>query len=401
MGRLSAVHIAAVGIGGMIFNFIYWNFGFLRMGTTGLTAQAYGAKDHSKQANILVQAITVAAFLAILVLIFASPLMSASESLLNLQADQTAYVRSYFFIRIWDAPASMLLYSLLGWFFGMQNAIYPLVLTISINLINILLSYLLVTQYNMDIQGVAWGTVIAQYIGVLLAIIIIKMKYGHVLSYANSPLEQSIDQLKRYLTINRDIFFRTICLTLGFGIFYSQSALLGSDLLAANVVLLLFVNWMSYAIDGFAYATESLVGKYKGSNDNSSTKTAIKKSFFWAAGVAFLISIVYFLGGDYLTSVFTDQPDVIEKVNQYRFWVVLFPVLAFVCYVWDGVYIGLTATKTMRNAMLLAFFLYLPSLYLGSHYYSNHGIWAGLLLFMVYRGVIQSWFFYRKGLNMK
>lgn len=398
MGRLSAAHIAAVGIGGMIFNFIYWNFGFLRMGTTGLTAQAYGAKDRTRQANIIVQALTVAVVLAVLVVLFSTPLMYAAEYLLNLQSDQTDFVRSYFFIRIWDAPASMILYSLLGWLFGMQNAIYPLILTISINLINILISYVLVTQYQMDIQGVAWGTVIAQYFGVLLAIILIRLKYKEVLSLSQSPLNQSIDQLMQYLTVNRDIFLRTVCLTLGFGVFYSQSALLGSELLAANVVLLLFVNWMSYAIDGFAYSTESLVGKYRGQQNDKSTKEAIKKSFFWAAGVALLITSIYAIAGDYLTTIFTDQPNVIAQVGEFRIWIILFPILAFVCYIWDGVYIGLTATQSMRNAILLAFLLYLPSLYIGSAYFGNHGVWAGLLLFMIYRGLIQTWFFYRKGL---
>jgi MATE family multidrug resistance protein len=382
----------------MIFNIIYWNFGFLRMGTTGMTAQAYGADDAKQQATILFQALIVGLILAISVILLSTPLMYGAEYLLQLDSAQTPIVREYFFIRIWDAPASMMLYSLMGWLFGMQNAKYPLFLTIWINLCNVLISYVLVVHYGWEIAGVAWGTVIAQYSGVLVALIMLMFKYRHLLR-AISILQQFGD-LKKFLTINADIFIRTICLTLAFGIFYSQSSSLGSGVLAANVVLLLFVNWMSYAIDGFAYAAESLVGKYKGQSNDDSTLMAIELIFRWTAGAAILISIIYFLYADVLTAIFTDQRDVITEVHKYHMWVILFPILAFVCYIWDGVFIGLTAVHAMRNSMILAFMLYLPTLIIGGHYFGNHGLWAGLLLFMIYRGGVQSYFFWKQKLTI-
>ena len=399
MGRMSAIHIAAIGLGGMIFNFIYWNFGFLRMGTTGMTAQAFGENDTQKQVTILFQALLVGLLLAISIIVLASPIMYSSEYLLQLNNAQSLIVREYFFIRIWDAPASMMLYAMMGWFFGMQNATYPLILTIWINACNIIISYVLVVYYGWEIAGVAWGTVIAQYLGIAAAFLILTIKYNHV--FQDIAILHRLGDLKKFLTINADIFIRTICLTLAFGIFYSQSSGLGSEALAANVVLLLFVNWMSYAIDGFAYAAESLVGKFKGQSSDDSTIKVINLIFRWTAGAAFLITVVYFLFAQELTAIFTDQSDVIAEVNQYQIWVILFPVLAFVCYIWDGVFIGLTAVHAMRNSMIIAFLLYLPTLVIGGHYFGNHGLWAGLLLFMVYRGGAQTFLFWKKGLAIQ
>jgi len=367
MGRLSAAHIAAVGVGGMIFNFIYWNFGFLRMGTTGMTAQAYGAEDSAKQANIFIQSCLVGVSLSLLLVFFAEPLISASTYLMNIDGSHADLVISYFKIRIWDAPATMLFYSILGWFFGMQNAIFPLILTIFINVFNVVLSYILVTHYHMAIEGVAWGTVIAQYVGMLVALGMLYFRYRDTIVLGDGPFAQSISELKNYLTVNRDIFIRTLCLTLAFGVFYSQSAKLGDDILAANVVLLLFANWMSHAIDGFAYATESIVGKYVGIGDESRTRSAIRLLFRWAAGAAVLITILYWLAADQLTAIF----------------------------------IGLTAVKAMRNAMLAAFLLYLPALFLGSQYWGNHGIWLALTLLMIFRGGIQTWMYQRHRLQLQ
>ena len=399
MGRMSANHIAAIGVGGMIFNFIYWNFGFLRMGTTGMTAQAFGANDAKKQAAILFQALVVGLILAIGVVVLSNPLMNLASFLLQLDGTQTSIVQEYFFIRIWDAPASMMLYGIMGWFFGMQNAKYPLLLTLWINICNIIVSYMLVVYYDWEIAGVAWGTVAAQYSGVVVGLILLITKYRHL--FRDTSIFNRLGDLGKFLTINADIFVRTICLTLAFGIFYSQSSGLGSGVLAANVVLLLFVNWMSYAIDGFAYAAESLVGKYKGRSDDSSTIAAIKLIFKWTGGAALLISATYYMYADELTTIFTDQGEVIAEVLNYRIWVILFPVLAFVCYIWDGVFIGLTAVHAMRNSMIMAFVLYLPTLLLGGLYFGNNGLWAGLLLFMIYRGGLQTYLFWKHRLSIK
>ncbi|MBT8219866.1 MAG: MATE family efflux transporter [Bacteroidia bacterium] len=401
MGRLSPLHIAAVGVGGMIFNFIYWNFGFLRMGTTGITAQAFGAEDMNKQAATLFQAIIVALSLALLVFIFSVPLMNIGGNLLNLEGEQLVVVKEYFFIRIWDAPATLMLYALMGWLFGMQNAWYPMLVTIMINVCNIALSYTLVIHYQLEIEGVAWGTVIAQYMGLVLIITLILIRYPQARNGLSVVTDRFWKRIRMFLTVNTNIFIRTLCLTLAFGIFYSHSSSLGSLLLATNVILLLFVNWMSYAVDGFAYAAESIVGKYKGRNSDTGLNKSIRLSFIWGGGIALLIGLCYLVFGNVFLQIFTDSPEVIALANEYLIWVVLFPVLAFGCYIWDGIYIGLTAVHAMRDAMIIAFLLFLGLLYTIGETFGNHGLWASLVAFMVFRGGIQWLFFARKGLAIR
>lgn len=400
MGRLSEVHIGAVGIGSMIFNFIYWNAGFLRMGTTGLTAQAYGKRDDVALTHTIGRALLVAMSIAAGLMILQIPLGQVSFFLMNVTAEQQKLVSDYFYIRIWAAPASLGLYAMMGWFFGMQNAIYPLILTIVINAINIGMSFFFVNYWGMEANGVALGTVIAQYFGFILALIFFYARYGYLLEHFKLKAIVEWEKLRQFLVLNRDIFIRTLMLTLGFGFFYSQSALTGELMLAVNVILLQFINWMSYGIDGFAYASESLVGKYAGAEDDAKTHRAIRLSFIWGMGMALVISAVYFFFGADLLRVFTDQADVLRAAQPYLFWMILFPILSTPCYIWDGIFIGLTASKSMRDAMLLSALFYVVAYFIFYESLGNHGLWLTLLVFMVARGIIQQLFFWRKGLSL-
>ena len=400
MGRLTELHVGAVGLGGMIFNFIYWNFGFLRMGTTGMTAQAYGQKDKTNSSAIFGRALLVAFILAMLILLFQYPLKQAGFYLLNISENQVPLVETYFSIRVWAAPATLALYAFMGWFFGMQNAIFPLILTVAINVVNMLISFLLVYQLNWGVAGVAYGTLIAQYFGLLLAIILFLIRYKNYATYLKRQSILRWDELKHFLSINADIFVRTLFLTFAFGFFYSQSSAYGEMILAVNVILLQFVTWMSYGIDGFAFASESLVGKYAGAKDAINTKKAINYSFAWGMGLAVLYSLLYGLFGRQLVEVFTDQASVITATLPFVFWMVLFPILSTPCYIWDGVFIGLTASKAMRNSMLLAFSFYLSTYFFLGQQWGNHGLWLALLLFMLARGLIQQVLFVRKGTNI-
>ena len=224
MGRLSEVHIGAVGLGAMIFNFIYWNFGFLRMGTTGMTAQAFGKQNDEEIIHTWGRAILVVLALGALILIFQYPLGELSFFLMNSTGEQQELVREYFFIRVWAAPATLASYAFMGWFFGMQNAIYPLVLTVVVNVTNIALSFFFVNYMQMDVAGVAYGTLIAQYVGLFLAILLFLYKYGYLVKIFRTAAVLRLQELKRFLQINMDIFIRTFCLTFAFGFFYSQSA---------------------------------------------------------------------------------------------------------------------------------------------------------------------------------
>ena len=397
MGRLSELHLGAVGVGAMIFNFVYWNFGFLRMGTTGITAQAFGKNDANEMMQTMSRAILVALILASLVFIFQKPLGELSFYLMNISEAQYTLVEDYFFIRIWAAPATLMLFAFMGWFFGMQNAIYPLILTVVINITNIILSFLFVKKYNLGVAGVAWGTVIAQYVGLLLAIFLFRKKYQKHFQYFSQKATLEFQALSKFLSINRDIFIRTLCLTFAFGFFYSQSSKGGEVILAVNVILLQFLNWMSYGVDGFAYASESLVGKYKGAKDKMNLEKAIQLSFLWGMGLAILFSLVYWVFGNELLSIFTNQENIISASMPFLFWMIIFPIISTPCYIWDGIYIGLTASRAMRQTMLMAVVVYILFYILLKNEYGNHGLWAALLIFMAARGFIQwIWFRYNR-----
>jgi len=393
MGHISSVNLGAVGVGSMIFNFLLWNFGFLRMGTTGLTAQAFGEKNINATANVLGRAVLVVFVLSLLLLLFQYPLSELGSFLMNVSGEQRALVNQYFYIRIWATPAALGLYAFFGWFFGVQNAIYPLFLTIVINIVNILSSYFFVYHLGYGIAGVAWGTVLAQYTGLFIAIFLFFFKYKTYQKEISIRLMIQLKDLRRFLQINRDIFIRTLALTFVFGFFYSNSAAESELVLSVNVILLQFLNWMSYGIDGFAYASESLVGKYYGAKNKDLLVTAIQKSFFWGFLSAIFFSAIYLLGGEILLTVFTNQPQIIEIAKTYLIWLAIMPIVGFASYIWDGIYIGLTASKEMRNSMIISLLIFLITYYLTKDTLHNHGLWIALLLFLSSRGLIQYWLF--------
>ncbi len=393
-GRLSDVHLGAVGVGAMIFNFLYWNFGFLRMGTTGMTAQAFGSNDKPNIIHTLGRACLVVGTVAAILLVFQVPIGELSFKLMNISETQYPYIAEYFYIRIWAAPATLGLMALMGWYFGMQNAIYPMILTIIIAAVNIICSYVFVVHLKMEVAGVAWGTVIAQYVGLIAGIGLFFSRYRNYFEHYQRQALLTISELKKFLVINRDIFIRTLCLTLIFGFFHSQSSAEGELLLAVNVILLQLVGWMSYGVDGFAFAAESLVGKYQGAKDGKNLRKAIKSIFMMGMGMAVIYSLIYWFFSLPIVGLFTKQTHVIEATLPFLFWMVLFPILATPCYIWDGIFVGLTASRAMRNGMLLSLIAFIATYYIGLPY-GNHGLWAALLVFMVARGLIQWWMYWR------
>lgn len=402
MGRQeSAAYIGAVALGSLLFNFIYWSFSFLRMGTTGLTAQAFGKNDQSDVSNILGRALITALAGSILLLLVQVPIANLSFNLLDASSTVETYAKEYFYVRIWAAPATLGLYAMMGWFFGMQNAVYPLILTILINVVNIIFNIYFVNYLGMKADGVALGTVIAQYTGLVASFILFRHKYFDFVKYFKRKVIFELDALKKFLILNRDIFLRTFCLIFAFAFFDNESAKQGDVILAVNAILLQFISWMSYGIDGFAHASESLIGKYLGAKNKTLLNKAIRYSFYWAMGFAVFYSTAYFVFGENLLRVFTDQENIIQEASQLVFWIVLFPVVATPSYIWDGIYIGHTASVAMRNTMILALSIYLIFYYGQLHFFGwgNNGLWLALLVFMFARGAMQ-WLWYRmKGLH--
>ncbi len=402
MGQLSALHLGAVGLGSMIFNFIYWNFGFLRMGTTGITAQAFGAENSKAIRNTLVRSLAIALLISSILILAQGPLGRMSAQVMQVDGSQLDMVLTYFNVRIWAAPASLGIYVMMGWFFGMQNAIYPLVVTILINVVNIVLSYLFIIHMGMEISGVAWSTVIAQYLGLFTCFLLLAKKYPeHTAGWSRKAFE-NLEELKRFFQINSDLFIRTVCLTFAFGFFYSQSSAAGETILAINVILLQMVNWASYGIDGFAYAAESLVGKYFGKKDPSNVRKSINLSLWWGFALAALFTLVYGVFAQEITNLFSTDLAVNAASVEFVWYAILFPLVGFLCYIWDGIYIGLTASKAMRNTMLISLAFYLLFYYGLRDQAPNHFLWIAMLAFILFRGVIQSlWYRYSLAKSMK
>lgn len=402
MGQFSPVHLNAVGIGAMIFNFLYWNFGFLRMGTVGITAQAYGANDKAEMIHTIGRSLLLAGLVATFLLVFQSPIKVGMLYLMQTTPSVYPLVEQYYNIRIWAAPATLGLYGVFGFYFGMQNVTIPLILTILVNVANIVLSYVFIYQFGVDVEGVAWSTVIAQYLGLFVGLLVLAQKYTYLLAAFQQKVLFQLEPMKAFFQINRDIFIRTLSLSSTFFFFYSQSSQNGELALAANVVLLQFLNWMSFGVDGFAYATESLVGKSKGAKDFQSLKGIIRYSFYWGMGLAVVYSFAYWVFGASILAVFTDNnQDVVSFATPLLFWVIILPIIGTPSYIWDGVFVGLTASHAMRNTMLIAFAIFLLTYYLAAPVLGIHALWAALMVFLAIRGVGQAWLFWKYGKELK
>ena len=397
MGYQSTSHLAAVGAASMIFNFLYWNFGFLRMGPTGLVAQAYGKKDDNERSRAFFQAILISIIISSLLLILQIPLSKLSLHLMNLDGDLSGLASQYFKVRIWDAPATLMIYIVMAWFFGNQNAIIPLVLTIVINAVNIITSFIFVRYLHMGIEGVALGSVIGNYVGLIVGFIAIALKMP-VMWHVIKDLKSGF---LRFFQINRDIFIRTVMLSSTFFMLYAQSITFGSLALAVMTVLLQFINWMSYAIDGFAFACESLVGKYHGANNEKGLKKVIKLCFVYAIFLALFFSLLYGIFAPNLSRVFSSDHEVINYVSSLRWWLFLIPLVGFASYIWDGVFVGLTASKAMRNTMTLSFVFFLLAYYGTRNYLGFESLLLGLVIYLLVRAVAQSFLFYMRGVELK
>ncbi len=387
----SPVYIGAVAIGSMIFNFVYWGLGFLRMGTTGLTAQAYGRNDKKEIGLLLQRALFVALFSGLFLIAFQYFIAEIGFALVRATAEVEANARRYFYIRIFAAPATLSLYAIHGWFLGVQNARFPLLVTVAVNLLNVLFDVLFVSGLGMYSDGVALGTVLAQYAGLgLSAYLLIRRYRPYLKPYALTQI-LAFAPLKRFIKVNTDIFIRTLSLIFVFSFFTAKSAELGDVPLAANSVLMQLWMFFSYGIDGFAYAAESLVGKFIGSENHKNLVLSVRRIFLFGILSGTLFSAGYFLLRDLLPALFTNDSAVLQTIARLIPWTILAPLVASVCYIWDGIFIGATATRGLRNAMVVStFVIYLPAHYLFLSLWGIQGMWAALVLFMLARGISLS-----------
>lgn len=386
----SASYIAAIALGGMIFNMIYWLFNFLRMGTGGLTAQAYGANQHQATSYILLRSLTIAGGIALTLLLLQRPIFQVTFHFVTATAEVRSLASIYFNILIWGAPAMLALYSFTGWFLGMQNARIPMCIAITQNVVNIVVSTLLVFGWHLKIEGVALGTLISQYTALLLAVIFCLTKFD-VKQHFELKAILDINTLKRFFQINRDIFLRTLCLIAVTTYFTSAGSTQGELTLAANTLLMQFFIIFSYFMDGFAYAGEALGGRYFGAHDRLNFQRMTRYLFTWGGALSVLFFFIYFLSGTSLLHLLTDDSQVINRAQQYLPIIYFIPLISFAAFLFDGLYIGTTATRYMLISMFCAsaaFFVLINVCTL-----SNTLLWLAFLVYLGGRGLMQAFLF--------
>lgn len=391
MGHLGATaYIGAIAVGGLLFNILYWNFGFLRMGTSGLTSQAYGRKDKEAEIRVLVQAVSVGLFSALAMLILQYPIERLAFRLLDTSAEVEQYAVTYFRICIWGAPAVLAQYGFTGWFIGMQNSRYPMYIAIVMNVINIVCSSCFVFLFGMKVEGVALGTVVAQYSGVIMAWWLWFYNYKELRGRITFKGSLQLIAMRRFFTVNRDIFLRTLCLIGVTTFFTSTEARQGDVILAVNTLLMQLFTLFSYIMDGFAYAGEALSGRYVGACNLVQLKRAVKALFGWGVGLSLVFTLLYGIGGENFLGLLTNDTLVIETAGHYFYWVLAIPLAGFAAFLWDGILIGATATRFMLWAMLVASGSFFVIYYCFSGATNNHTLWLAFLVYFALRGIMQT-----------
>jgi MATE family multidrug resistance protein len=383
----NSAYLAAVAIGATIFTFIYMGMNFLRMGTTGLAAQSFGAGDNDGLRAALGQALIVGLLIALVLIVFQGPIGQVALKLLGGDAETQKYAGEYFSIRIWSAPGTLANYALIGWFIGLQNARIPLLIFLTINLTNIALDLVFVVILGMTVDGVALASVIAEYSGFLVgatfAVSMLRKRAGH---WPFARLT-SIGAYKAFFSINANLFVRTMALMFTLSFITAQGARLGGQVLAANALLLNFQYLTAFGLDGIAHAAEALVGKAIGQRRRDALAHSVNLTLKWSVIFALGFTVVYVVAGPSIISILTDLPDIRETALRYLPWMIASPLVSVWCFLYDGVYIGATRARDMRNIMVFSvLFVFLPAWYLLQPL-GNDGLWLAFLLFMASRGI--------------
>ena len=386
----SPVYIGAVAVGSMIFNLIYWVFAFLRMGSSGLTSQALGRRDLAEVTRLLVRSMTIALGIAALLLTFQMPLKWLMFSIISPTADVAPLASAYFDIVVWGAPAVLGLYSLSGWYVGMQDTRTPMLVSIGQNVVNVLASLTLVYGLGMKTEGVALGTVIAQYSGFLMALGMLLCRYGRLRRYLVLRGTFVRRAMKPFFNVNRDIFLRTLCLVSVNLYFTSAGARHGAVILSVNTIMMQFFLFYSYFMDGFAYAGEALGGRAYGARNAEAFWSILRRLAGWAAAVTLLFTFVYVVFGLRMIGLLTDEPHVTQTAREYVGWIWLVPLASTMAFILDGIFIGITATRVMLLSSFLATLLFFAVYLLTRGLWDNHALWLAMIVYLVMRGAVQA-----------
>ena len=385
--------IGAIAVGSMAFNVIYWVFGFLRMGTSGLTAQAFGGNNKQETQLLLSRSVILGLGIGVLLIVLQVPLLHITLWAMPTEQATGELVESYYRICIWGAPAMLCLYGLNGWFIGMQNSRIPMFVSIFQNVVNIFASLGLVYGLDMDIQGVALGTLTAQYAGMLCSMVCLFRIYG--IRPQDMPIKKiwNTMALKRFANVNRDIFLRTLSLVAVNLYFVSVGARLGTETLAANALLMQFFTLFSYVMDGFAYAGEALCGKFKGAADGKLLQSTVARLFKWGAIMIVIYTSVYISSGQLCLQCLTNDEKVLQTAFTYVGWAYAIPTVGAAAFIWDGVFVGTTESHKMLQSAALAATCFFVIEYCSEKAWGNHGLWIAFLCYLTARSVIQTWMY--------
>ena len=391
-----AAYIGAIAVGSMLFNVIYWLFGFLRMGTSGMTSQALGRRDLAEVLRLLVRSLSIGVGIGVLFFVLQKWLIGCGLWAMSPEADVVELARRYCYVCIWGAPAVLGLYGFTGWFIGMQNTRIPMMVSLTQNVVNIIASLLLVFVGGMTVEGVALGTVIAQWWGFLMACLFYRLHYRRLSRYDYRRHLFAAEPLKQFFSLNKDIFLRTLCLVAVNLFFTAAGSRESTIVLAVNTLLMTLFTIFSYFMDGFAYAAEALSGKYYGARNMGAFREVVRRTMGFGAVVAVVFTLLYILGGENFLSLLTSDKQVIAASGEYFWWAVLIPLSGMSAFVFDGIFVGITQSKSMLCSSTVASASFF-GLFFGLHpFLGNHALWLAFILYLLLRGIVLFVIYRRK-----
>ena len=392
VGHISDAHaIGGIAIGTMLFDLLYWNFGFLRVGTSGMTAQAFGRGDREQCVRLFTQSVGIALIGAALIWLLQWLFVTATLAIVPCSAEVASFARDYFFVRVWAAPATLSLMAIKGWFIGMQDTVSPMITDMVVNVVNMAVSYALAVYTPMGALGVAYGTVVAQLTGLLLSVIILLWKYRRVWQGVSFlRLLRDMRGMRQLISLNANLFVRSLCFMIVYVGFTSLSSLYGDTDLAVCSILMKLFMLVSYFVDGFAYAGEALVGKYIGEAKSPASRlsplgTLVRLLFLWSLGVGVVFTVIFALWYMPMYSMMTSDALVLSRLTDFTGWFIAMPIVSTLAFMWDGVYTGATAGKQIRNGMILAAIGFVLGYVVTAHWWGVHALFVGYFLHLAAR----------------
>jgi len=384
LGNLS--YLSATSVAANLFSMIFWSFGFLRMGTVGMVSQAHGQNNYKEILNIILRNLLFVFTISLLILITQYFILNLSLKIFDLSELTQQFYTQYFKIRIYSAPGELTLYIITGLFIGLQKTKISSLAVGFFSILNIILSILFVSKYDLNIKGVAYGTL---YSAIITSVIFLIYTFYYLSKHVSLKIDLKelidINKIKNIFDINFNIFIRTILLTFSFLWFTYLGTQIGEDYIAANAILINLVFLSAFILDAYAFSTEGMVGYSLGKKDLNLFKTIIKNSFILSSITGLIISIVYFLANQYVINLMSDIEKIRILSSQYVIWLIILPFIASFCYQFDGIFIGVSQTKELRNAMIFSVFCYLIISIFLTKYFSNTGVWISLCIFMILR----------------